>query len=860
MRPLLIAFVFFLSLFTFHISASLDTGFSLLTFVYAHTETAVIKMTPNGFEPQELEVDTNSTVIFVNQDKVARWPASNIHPTHGIYPEFDPKQPIEPGKDWTFKPEKAGSWKFHDHLLPHFRGVLIVKEEGGLEVDSNGREDSLFEKIKSSITVILSRFASLTVNSAKNLSTSLRFFNVTDIKSEILRRFTPQDDNADFTSFSTLSPDEQIKTISDMAKKKGVENTWHFFRETFKGQGGSSGNIHDLAHLTGSLIYKDKGFPGITICSTEFAFGCYHGFLDTAFEKSLDDIGKAEEACSKLGSGGPFASCIHGIGHGVASFHSTSDLKASLISCRRLINGRDFCFDGVFMEFARSAPESFYKLDDPLYPCNELESEFGPQYSIACGRNQPSVLMSRFKKGFDEVIGICLSSKSAQFKNACFDSLGFSIASTGDPEQIIAGCQRTLVQEYIVRCTKSAAGELIFQEVPLWHIKAPKICASLSSPFNTECQNYIENLIKDYGRKPTNNFSYFKSGDENEYLRSQLKLCYESNGKNNCYRDVGEIFFDQFGMKKTLDLLARNENFPEVYARCHEVTHFLSRAEYEKLGNIADVYAQCDSTCHGGCYHGTLEAYLQQRNLDGEKLKSEFGKVCGVRQDYSSALVFNECLHGMGHAAMYVTDTDLILSLALCDEIQTQDGKERCYSGAFMENSSSSTNRDHPGKYVKADDPMFPCNSLEEKYQRLCWRYQSSYFAIISKQDWQKVVTLCNQVPGKYQDECFRTIGTNQVGFTQDLNKMKSDCDLAPNQNFQSICMNGVISSFSYRFVGDSSKMIQFCNIVDEDEKEGCFKQIGLGVLDWGNNSQLVKTECSKIQNSKYSSWCMSVI
>jgi len=804
---------------------------------YAHSQTVIIKMTANGFEPAEVTLDIDSTIIFLNQDKVQRWPASNIHPTHELYPEFDPKKPVEPGKDWTFKPKKAGSFKFHDHLFPHMRGVLIVKKESGLGVDSNRRGDSLFEKIKSSITVILSRFASLTVNSAKNIIISFPRLN------------RGQDDSVDFASFSKLSPDEQIKTISDMAKKKGVEKTWQFIKETFKNQGGSSGNIHDLAHLTGSLIYETKGFSGITICSADFAFGCYHGFLDKAFEKSLNDLEKAEEACGRFGAGGPFASCVHGIGHGVASFYQTSDIKNSLLSCKRLSqNASQYCFDGVFMEFERSAPQSFYSKDDPYKPCDDLEREFGPVYSFACGRNQTTVLLSRFKFSFEDLTGVCLGAKSPQFKAACIDSLGFIVArSSQDAGYIVETCKKIGVSEYIANCSKTAAGELIFQDTPEWKENSFKVCASVPETFQEECRNYLEKLIKEYGR------------DENSFLREQLRVCYGNRGIDDCYKKAAQVLFERFGLKKSLNLLAENENYPEVYARCHEVTHFLSRSEYERLNSIAGVYAECNSTCHGGCYHGTLEAYLQQKNLDGEKLKTEFGKACGSIENYNSPLVFNECLHGLGHAAMYVTDTELLLSLALCDQIKAQDGKERCYSGAFMENSSSSTNRDHPGKYVKADDPMYPCNSLEEKYLKLCWRYQSSYFSIISNTDWKKVVSLCKQVPDKYQEECFRTIGTNQVGFTADIKKMKDDCKLVPEE-FQNVCISGVVSSFSYRFVGDSSKMINFCSIVDSSEKEACFKQIGLGVLDWSGNIELAKKECTKIPDPKGASLCMSVI
>jgi plastocyanin len=97
----------------------------------AHSEVQVIEMTPDGFSPSEITIDVNSSVIFINKDKESRWPASNVHPTHDIYPEFDPKKPILPGESWAFKPKKAGEWKFHDHLLPHMRGVITVINEKG---------------------------------------------------------------------------------------------------------------------------------------------------------------------------------------------------------------------------------------------------------------------------------------------------------------------------------------------------------------------------------------------------------------------------------------------------------------------------------------------------------------------------------------------------------------------------------------------------------------------------------------------------------------------------------------------------------------------------------------------------------
>ncbi|TSC77846.1 MAG: Uncharacterized protein G01um101429_947 [Parcubacteria group bacterium Gr01-1014_29] len=87
----------------------------------------VIHMTKNGFEPEEIEIKRGDTVTWVNDDSDFRWPASNLHPTHGIYPEFDPQEPIAQSEWWSFQFKKEGVWKFHDHLNPRFRGSVKVQ-------------------------------------------------------------------------------------------------------------------------------------------------------------------------------------------------------------------------------------------------------------------------------------------------------------------------------------------------------------------------------------------------------------------------------------------------------------------------------------------------------------------------------------------------------------------------------------------------------------------------------------------------------------------------------------------------------------------------------------------------------------
>ncbi len=86
-----------------------------------------ISMTDNSFSPSSISINKGDTIVFVNNGSNAHWPASNTHPTHEIYPEFDPRRPISPGSLWEFKFDKSGSWKMHDHLSPGITGTITVK-------------------------------------------------------------------------------------------------------------------------------------------------------------------------------------------------------------------------------------------------------------------------------------------------------------------------------------------------------------------------------------------------------------------------------------------------------------------------------------------------------------------------------------------------------------------------------------------------------------------------------------------------------------------------------------------------------------------------------------------------------------
>lgn len=102
-------------------STTVSVGVSLLPKV-------TVNMTDAGFSPNTITVKKGQMVEFVNTGKDFHWPASDLHPTHEIYSEFDADKPIGPGDSYSFAFGKVGKWNMHDHLHASFRGVVTVEE------------------------------------------------------------------------------------------------------------------------------------------------------------------------------------------------------------------------------------------------------------------------------------------------------------------------------------------------------------------------------------------------------------------------------------------------------------------------------------------------------------------------------------------------------------------------------------------------------------------------------------------------------------------------------------------------------------------------------------------------------------
>ncbi|RMD67477.1 hypothetical protein D6817_01510 [Candidatus Pacearchaeota archaeon] len=103
-------------------------------------QTHTIAITSSGFSPSTLEISQGDTVVFINQDSAMHWPATDVHPTHTLYPGsdiskcgtpqaseiFDACRGLAQGETYSFTFNEKGSWTYHDHLRPSWTGTIVV--------------------------------------------------------------------------------------------------------------------------------------------------------------------------------------------------------------------------------------------------------------------------------------------------------------------------------------------------------------------------------------------------------------------------------------------------------------------------------------------------------------------------------------------------------------------------------------------------------------------------------------------------------------------------------------------------------------------------------------------------------------
>lgn len=236
------------------------------------------------------------------------------------------------------------------------------------------------------------------------------------------------------------------------------------------------------------------------------------------------------------------------------------------------------------------------------------------------------------------------------------------------------------------------------------------------------------------------------------------------------------------GLAAALDTLrALTERDSLVQANSHQVAHALGRYAVVRSGYRPDAFARCRPDFLSGCYHGVLEAYLERAPLDSASLAAMCRRLPGPD---APPLAYLECAHGLGHGLSVRRGRDLPRALADCAHLPDDLARGECRDGVFMENvvhgvsavtvhaggegghhhdSAGGAAADSAGRrWVKADDPSFPCDSVDAGLQPHCWHYQHNVVRMVRRTDLAGSLRACVEVTSAAgRQACARGVGKN---------------------------------------------------------------------------------------------------
>lgn len=289
-------------------------------------------------------------------------------------------------------------------------------------------------------------------------------------------------------------------------------------------------------------------------------------------------------------------------------------------------------------------------------------------------------------------------------------------------------------------------------------------------------------------------------------------ICTGADSSNfDCYENYYTKLVEEKGIAAAVaDIRKRYAANSYVYVQCHPLMHVIGRAASERFGNPGDAFAEGDSFCWSGYYHGVMEGIIGRIGL--KNLASQMNRICvNIRDRTTYGFDYYNCVHGLGHGLMAITQDELFQSLDWCGKLAGSWEQASCASGIFMENIIID-GKNHKTKYLRADEPLYPCMAVEEKYKYPCYLMQSSYVLKVVGADFVKIFEWCEKADPDYRKICYQSIGRDASGNSiADIERTRNSCLLGKPGDEQENCAIGAVKDFISYYHSDK-KAKELCN------------------------------------------------
>src|SRR4029077_12260000 len=149
--------------------------------------------------------------------------------------------------------------------------------------------------------------------------------------------------------------------------------------------------------------------------------------------------------------------------------------------------------------------------------------------------------------------------------------------------------------------------------------------------------------------------------------------------------------------------------------------------------------------------------------------------------------------------------------------------QDACHNGVFMENLIvDGEHGGHFSKYLKPDDPLYPCTAVDQRYKVSCFEIQTSYALGATRGDFAKVFVLCRLVEAPFRATCYQSLGRDAAAVS--LNRVPetvAKCGLGTDREQRSNCVRGATLDFLYFYHSDT-QALELCAALDPALRDDC--------------------------------------
>lgn len=294
-------------------------------------------------------------------------------------------------------------------------------------------------------------------------------------------------------------------------------------------------------------------------------------------------------------------------------------------------------------------------------------------------------------------------------------------------------------------------------------------------------------------------------------LRAEFEAALRAQSGDNL-RGLYTAWIDRIGANGIIATLKQDE------PTCHGRGHDLGTLIFDKTGEIRRALATCDGVCNSGCMHGVFRQAMSgvaaadaDRGIDPLALAALVETACAASGQYS----IGDCIHGLGHAFMYLASYDVRKAMAYCDQLGAYARSYYCATGAYMELANNP-----PAGYLTGKSIYFPCE--QSPYPAACFRYRfpaslPDYYENGGTLD--QLARGCMAMERPYRLGCFHGIGNGHVRpLILSPQSLAEVCRQGDRED-QTVCIEGAIERMT-RYAGDAAA--RACNVLGDWRQAVC--------------------------------------